>query len=564
MYHIFKRLRPFIFAGLLLILAACSTGPAPQQPSDAFVSVASVEIAADATQAEIEKEFGGTAFIFKPEAGFAILGFKEGQLTTLNTTTNIGNYASPEVSASGRNAWAAGRNAWGGGLNAWAGGKNAWAGGFGDIAPGENNTAWDQINLREAHAISRKFGQGIKVAVIDSGVDLNHPVFSGNLTPSSEWKDFVDNDSYPMDVSGGDGYGHGTAVASIILQVAPKATILPIRVLNATGVGDTDNVALAIDWAVQKGAHIINISLGSREWDNALFSMAGYANSRGIMIFASSGNYGGNETMTYPGGFSWQGGSVHGKTLGIGSITSSNTLSSFTSYGYNLYGVAPGEGIAAAYPGNQMAGVTGTSFAAPLFTGAGALALSEMSTTTNRATLTDYFWNSINHSFANSLGIGGARLLDVEKLIRILPGWTEPVYQVVSVNSNKCLDVANGSLSDGGNVYQWVCHGGNNQRWKFIPEGTSYKITNVNSGKALDVSGASSSDGANIHQWGFFGGNNQKWNLVSNGDGSFTVRAVHSSKCLDVAGVSKADGANVHQWSCYSGNSQKWRIQLVN
>ncbi len=563
MHFIIKRLKTLFVVGLLLLLAACSNSPSPQ-PSSTFASVASVQISADAKQADIETLYGGKAFIFKPEAGFAILGFKEGQLTTLNTTPNASTFSSPEVSASGTNAWASGKNAWGGGLKSWAGGKNAWAGGFADIAPSDNNTAWNQIKLRQAHAISRKFGQGIKVAVIDTGIDLNHSVFSGNLAPASEWKDFVDGDSYPMDESGGNGYGHGTAVASIILQVAPKATLLPIRVLSASGLGDTDDVASAIDWAVQKGVHIINISLGSQQHDEVLMSMARYANSKGIMIFASSGNYGGNETMTYPGGYSFTEGNTYLKTLGIGSVTSNNTLSSFTSYGYHLYGVAPGEGISAAYPANQSVGVTGTSFAAPLFTGAGALALSEMSSSTNKATLTDYLWNSMNFSLTSNTGIQGARLLDVEKLIRTLPGWTQPIFQVVNVNSNKCLEVYAANLADGGNIDQWWCYNGTANQWKLISEGTNYKVINVNSGKAMNVVGSSSSDGANVNQWIYGGTNNQKWTLASNGDGSFQIKAVHSSKCLDVSGSSIADGGNVNQWSCNTSNSQKWKIQLLN
>lgn len=547
MLYVKKSLRYLWMSLLLVVLAACSsTAPVPNQND--IQQIATIKISVSDTQSSIEAKYGAKAIVFHPEAGFAILGFTAGQdtLTALATDPNIDTFASPEVTASGTSAWAGGKSAWGGGLKAWAGGWKAWGGGLGATSPSENNTVWDQIKLRQAHAISRKFGQGIKIAVIDTGIDLNHSVFSGSLAPSSEWKDFVDGDSYPIDVSGGNGYGHGTAVASIILQIAPKAKILPIRVLDQNGMGDTDDVVAAIDWALQKGVHIINISLGSQQSVESLRAMAGYANSMGIMVFASSGNYGGNETMTFPAGYSFWGGTTYGKTLGIGSVTSSNQISSFTSYGYHLYGVAPGQNISAAYPGEQSVSVTGTSFAAPLFTGAGALALSEMSSTVNKATLTDYFWNSMNFSLASSTGVEGARLLDVEKLIRVLPGFTEPIYQIVNVNSNKCLEVYGSSTSSGGNIDQWGCYTGNGNRWKFIYSGGFYLIRNVNSNLVADVASSSTSDNANIAQKSSLSSNNQLWTLRPSGS-AYELVARHSGKCMDVSGNSLSDGGNVIQ-----------------
>lgn len=564
MYYVKQRLNYLWMSLLVVVLTACSQNPTPVANSD-IVSVASIKIAADTTQLDIEAEYGAKAIVFRPEAGFAILGFSEdhNHLTALATDPNQDAFSSPEVSSAGTTAWASGKNAWGGGLKAWAGGKNAWGGGIGVSAPSENSTVWNQIKLPQAHAISRKFGQGIKVAVIDTGIDLNHPVFSGSLAPSSEWKDFVDGDAYPMDTTGGNGYGHGTAVASIILQIAPKATILPLRVLNPNGLGDTDDVVAAIDWAVQKGVSIINVSLGSQQSVDALRVIAGYANSMGIMVFASSGNYGGNETMTYPGGYSWWGGTTYRKTLGIGSITSNNQLSSFTSYGYNLYGVAPGEKIAAAYPGNQAVSVTGTSFATPLFTGAGALALSEMSGTTNKVNLTDYFWSSLDFSLSTTTGIEGARLLDVEKLIRVLPGFSEPIYQLVNVNSGKCLEVYGSSVTNGGTIDQWWCYNGNGNRWKLVYTGGFYQLRNMSSNLVANVANSSTSDGANITQWTSQVSNNQLWTFRSSGS-AYEIVARHSGKCMDVSGGSGSDGAYVIQWACSGGNNQKWQLRLMN
>jgi thermitase len=74
------------------------------------------------------------------------------------------------------------------------------------------------------------------------------------------------------------------------LQVAPRATILPIRVLDRDGSGDLDDVIAAIDWAVQKGAKVINLSLGSLTSTDALTQMVNYAASRNVVLVSSAGN----------------------------------------------------------------------------------------------------------------------------------------------------------------------------------------------------------------------------------------------------------------------------------
>jgi subtilisin family serine protease len=382
MYNVLKSL---VLLALLSVLAACST-VTPVVPGEDFevASVATVTVQPSDTEQGVAAKYGAKVITFKPEAGFAVLGFAKGQLTALNTTVNADFFAHPEVQASGKNAWGGGKNAWGGGLKAWSGGKNAWGGGTTGVPvlPGENATVWSQINLVEAHKDSRYFGAGVKVAVLDTGVDTAHEIFQGSLAPSSEWKDFVDNDTNPQE--GGSaldaGFGHGTAVAGIILQVAPKATILPVRVLDRDGGGDLDDVIAGIDWAVQKGAKIINLSLGSVSNTDALTTMVNYAASRNVLVIASAGNQGQANALTFPARMSRRFGALDssfGKIFSVGSVNSTGVTSLFSNYSGDLSGVAPGENIFTAFPGNQAIAATGTSFAAPLYSGAFALALSE-------------------------------------------------------------------------------------------------------------------------------------------------------------------------------------------
>lgn len=394
MHYVRNLSRLVVLLGFLL-LAACSQAPLPQVSTD-IEKVATVQISATDTAASLEAKYGGKVLLLNNKAGLAMLGFASSELTSLNTTANTGTFGTPEVTAAGTSAWGGGKNAWGGGKNAWGGGWKAWGGGSTTASlpslPSENRAAWRSNKLAQAQALSNNFGSGIKVAVIDSGIDLNHPMFSGRLAPSTEWKDFIDGDATPQEVAGSS-YGHGTAVAGIILQVAPRATILPIRVLNGEGLGDTDDIASAVDWAVQKGAKVINLSLGSNLQSAAMQAWVGYALSRGIYVVASSGNSG-DSNITFPAAdatsMMYNGVNVSKYLISVGSLNyTAWTRSSFSTFGSSLEIIAPGEQIFTAFPDNQIGHATGTSFAAPQVAGALAMALSDTAST-NHGNLQQY------------------------------------------------------------------------------------------------------------------------------------------------------------------------------
>ena len=374
-YHTLKSIRPYLL--LTLLLTACGVGPAPSTAPAEFSSVASIDIPADAEQAQIEAQYGGTAVVFRPEAGFAVLAFtrRHDGLTTLSTSANQNTFATPEASAGGRSIWGGGRSIWGGGWDTWSSGRSIWGGGAPTTLT-QNLGLWDQVNLPEGQSLAPNLGSGVKVAVIDTGIDLSHPAFSGRLAPASEWKDFVDGDNYPQEVAG-DAYGHGTGVAGVILQVAPRATILPLRVLGGDGLGDTDDVAAAIDWAFSRGADVINLSLGTTVDVAALQNVINYVTSRGVYVVSSSGNTG-DRSVTYPAANADLG-SGDGKylSLGVGSVSSGDKKSGFSTYGDRLELVAPGESLYTPAPDAQVGYWSGTSFAAPIASGALALGAGE-------------------------------------------------------------------------------------------------------------------------------------------------------------------------------------------
>ncbi len=425
-------LRLSLLVLIILLFAACSSTPAPTNSS--FDYVASVKLNEADSKTAIEAAYGGKAFIFDKEAGFAMLGFSKeaAELSTLTTETNIDRFSSP-VNAAGFSAWAGGFSAWAGGFSAWAGGWSAWAGGTPVPAPVENNNIWNQINLPQAHAITRNFGSGVTVAVIDTGVDVNHSVFSGRLAPSSMWRDYVDNDNLPQEgSSSGQGYGHGTAVAGLILQVAPKATILPLRVLDSDGQGDLDDVILAVLYAVNSGAKVINLSLGATDYSWSLVLAIQYARANGVYVVASSGNFGSVNSTTYPAQNAyWD--QVHPFLISAGSVDNNNNLSSFTSYGSGLTINAPAEKNYSTFPGNQIGYFKGTSFAAPLVSGALALGYADapaaaktqlFDALTKGGYSSGDYWD--RNSGKYSQGSIGEGVLNVANFLRSIPGWTEP------------------------------------------------------------------------------------------------------------------------------------------
>lgn len=285
-----------------------------------------------------------------------------------------------DVAAQGLTTWAGGLTTWAGGLTTWAGGLTTWAGGAGFLDAGTLagvQAYWDRLGIAKAHSLMPELGAGVKVAVIDTGVDFDHPMLSTSLDGANDW-DFVDRD--PTAAEGRDalntsGYGHGTAVAGIILQLAPRATIVPYRVLKPDGSGDLDNVIRAVNKATTDGAQVINLSLGSASDSWALNEAVRSALAKGLVVVNSAGN-GGTEGLVYPSNNLNTLFPATSGLLGVGSVDAALQRSAFSQYGSNLSLTAPGEGVLTTFPGANLVKATGTSFAAPAVAGAAALALS--------------------------------------------------------------------------------------------------------------------------------------------------------------------------------------------
>jgi thermitase len=604
-----NRLGALLGITVSLLLAGCgnlSHVPTPTGELKPTGYLVTLNVSDGSSQASLEKKYSGTTLVFDANSNFAMLHTSKAPpandpaVKSVQANAEASTPEQPEnaevqldgstswaggstVWSSGWNTWGSGSAAWGSGTTSWGSGSTSWGSGSSSwgsgtvvpALPSENQTAWNQINLYEAHRLSRNFGGGIKVAVIDSGIDLNHSVFAGKLSASGEFWDYVGNDASPQDEAGGSKYGHGTAVAGIILQVAPRAKILPLRVLRSDGSANTSDVVAAIGRAVNNGANIINLSLGTGGYDQSLMDICTWANGRGVRIVSAAGNNGQWNNMDSPAQFSWMN-QTSNWTVGIGSVNANDLRSSFSSYGDGLYVYTPGENIYSAYPGNKSASFTGTSFAAPIYAGALALGMSEMPVS-QRVNIQKALWTSpsVNGmdfgaaSYTGSNGNAYGGRLNLEKFVRNLPGWTAPtdvqagVYQVVNLNSSKCLDVKDKIVANEAVVQQWGCNNADNQKWQIEPLGAGlYKLKAMHSGRLMSIGAGNLADGAKVIQWDDGTYSDQKWSIQASGSG-YRLVAYHSAKCLGVTNASVTDGAQLQQWTCNGGSSQQFKLKAL-
>ncbi|MBX0357664.1 S8 family serine peptidase [Halobacillus sp. Nhm2S1] len=200
-----------------------------------------------------------------------------------------------------------------------------------------------------------KFDEDTVVAVIDSGVQLNHPDLKGQLL---QGRNFVNPDQPPEDH-----YGHGTHVAGLISALTNneegvasvshgKTKILPVKIMEANE-GNVTDLIDGITYAVDQGADVINLSLGTYNYKFGLADAIQYAQEQGVLVVGAAGNDNRNETL-YPA-------ALEG-VLAVGSFnTETQSKASFSNYGSGVDVVTPGEGIWSTYKESGYEAMDGTS-----------------------------------------------------------------------------------------------------------------------------------------------------------------------------------------------------------
>jgi subtilisin len=217
-------------------------------------------------------------------------------------------------------------------------------------------------------------GAGVKIAVLDTGIDYTHPDLAASYGGGS---DFVNNDADPFD----DNF-HGTHVAGTIaardddagvVGVAPDATIYALKVLDHNGNGSFSGVIAALDWVVAHGVQITSNSYGSAT-DPGTIVRAAFENAslRGILHVAAAGNSGNclgtGDTVIYP--------AKYPSVIAVAGIDQADQAACFSSAGAKVELAAPGVGVTSTMPGGGYDTFNGTSMATPHVSGTAALVLS--------------------------------------------------------------------------------------------------------------------------------------------------------------------------------------------
>jgi subtilisin family serine protease len=287
---------------------------------------------------------------------------------------------------------------------------------------GDANTfakQWAPSSIRLAGAHSTTTGAGIRVAILDTGVDATHPALAMKMARNGAGtvlgRDLVDDDNDASEVgsTSNPGYGHGTHAAGLVALVAPSAKIMPVRVLDSAGKGNIWVLSEGLGWAVDPdgnpntddGAHVVNISIGTLRQTELLKTVVGLANCEfndddddfqdtgfdddrtrcankfGAVAVAAAGNSGSETEMQYPAA---EAGNLKG-AIAITASAQNRRLPTFANRGSWIKTAAPGDQIISTVPGGGYGVWSGTSMAAPIAAGTAALVLSTLPPSGNAA-----------------------------------------------------------------------------------------------------------------------------------------------------------------------------------
>lgn len=206
-------------------------------------------------------------------------------------------------------------------------------------------------------------GTGVTVAVLDTGIDINHTDLFGKI---------VREVNFTNSLTVGDSYGHGTHVAGIIaadntngvMGIAPGIHLLNVKVANDQGKCELTALEDGIIWAVREGAKVINVSIEIAEHSEHLEKVINYAWENGVLVIAAAGNNGGNSSV-YP--------AYYENTIAVTAIGKADRLAPLANYGDWVDIAAPGFEVYSSLPHNNYGYKTGTSFATAYVSGVAAL-----------------------------------------------------------------------------------------------------------------------------------------------------------------------------------------------
>lgn len=213
-------------------------------------------------------------------------------------------------------------------------------------------------------------GQGIRIAIVDTGVDFTHPDIKSAL---HRGVNLLNRHQLPMDDNGHGTHIAGTLVASSasfgIRGIAPGASLFPVKAFDRDGAAYVSDIILAIHWCITNRMNIINMSFGMSTYSPALHNAVKSAYAQEIVIVASAGNHGKQNSIDYPARFP--------QTIAVGATNKGNRIAAFSNQGEFVDVYAPGEAIYSTWLRGQYNELSGTSMATAHVSGVIALLLTK-------------------------------------------------------------------------------------------------------------------------------------------------------------------------------------------
>jgi subtilisin family serine protease len=317
---------------------------------------------------------------------------------------------------------------------------------------------WDLSAIDAQRAWNLADGSGVVVAVLDTGVSATHPDLAGRVRAG--WNVLANSDNTTDDA------GHGTYVAGLIgghdatgaaSGVAPGVSILPVKILDSSGTGSTASFVAGINYAVQAGARIINISASGTTNSPAMDDALANAEAHGVLVVASAGNEASEATL-YPAAAS--------TVLAVTATDDKNDLASFSSYGPSVDLAAPGVNITSSWwsagDGNGYMTASGSSASAPLVAGAAAI-VAELQPGASAAELREILTESARDVAAPGIDAQtGFGLVDVYAAARIAAAPADPAEAAlnsVQANDGSHLNLTANGFEPGEPLLVWTDSG---------------------------------------------------------------------------------------------------------
>ncbi|MFH1618891.1 MAG: S8 family peptidase [bacterium] len=230
----------------------------------------------------------------------------------------------------------------------------------------DSEIPWGVARVNAAAAWEKNQGEGVKVGVVDTGIDLTHPELAASIIGGYN---SVNPSMQPMD-----DHGHGTHVSGTIaairdgkgvVGVAPMASLYAVKVLDAQGSGTYSGVIAGIEWCVNNKVDVINMSLGGSQGSPAMAKVMKAAYDAGITIVCAAGNSSG--AVSYP--------AAYPEAIAVSASDSNDNITYFSCFGPQIAVIAPGLNIPSTWKGGGYKTISGTSMSSPHVAGLAALAI---------------------------------------------------------------------------------------------------------------------------------------------------------------------------------------------